>query len=66
MMCAAVTADGRSLLVFIDCEVKINAEYYGENVLKTVLKPLADKHFGHRPWTCQQATAEPHSLGVNH
>ena len=30
---------GRSPLVFIDRRVKINAEYYRENVLKTVLKP---------------------------
>ena len=35
-----VTADDdRSLLVFIDRGVKINAEYNRENVLKTVLKP---------------------------
>ena len=35
----AVTADGRSPLVFIDRGAKINAEYYREHVLKTVLKP---------------------------
>ena len=35
MVWAAVSADGRFPLVFI----KVNAEYYRENVLKAVLKP---------------------------
>lgn len=65
MVWAAVTADGRSPLVFIDHGVKINAEYYRENVLKTVLKPWADKHFGRRPWTFQQDSAPSHSARVN-
>lgn len=65
MVWAAVTADGRSPLVFIDRGVKINAEYYRENVLKTVLKPWADKHFGRRPWTFQQDSAPAHSARVN-
>ena len=45
--------------------IKINAEYYRENILKTVLKPWADKHFGHRPWTLQQDSEPPHSARVN-
>lgn len=65
MVWAAVTADGRSPLVFIDRGVKINAEYYRENVLKAVLKPWADKHFGRRPWTFQQDSAPSHSARVN-
>ena len=36
MVWAVVMADGRSLLVFIDRGVKINAEHYQDNVLKTV------------------------------
>ena len=65
MVWAAVTADGRSPLVFTDRGAKINAEYYRENVLKTVLKPWVDKHFGRRPWTFQQDSAPPHSARVN-
>ena len=38
MVWAVVTADGHTPLVFIDRGVKINVEYYRENVLKTVLK----------------------------
>ena len=45
MVWAAVTADGRSPLVFINSGVKINAEYSRDNALKTLLKPRADKHF---------------------
>ena len=33
MVWAAITADGRFPLVFIDRGVKINAEYYRENIL---------------------------------
>ena len=38
MVSAAITADGRSPLVFIDRGVKINAEYYRENMLVGALK----------------------------
>ena len=62
MAWAAVTADGRSLLVFINRGVKIHAENYRENVLKTVLKPWADKYFGCRSWTFQQDATPPHSV----
>ena len=48
MVRAAITADGRSPLVFIDRGVKINAEYYRENILEGALKPWARKHIGHR------------------
>lgn len=65
MVWAAVTADGRSPLVFIDRGVKINAEYYRENILEGALKPWARKHFGRRPWTFQQDSAPSHSARVN-
>ena len=48
MVWPAVTADGRSPLIFIGRRIKVNAEYYRENVLKTALKIWADKHFSHR------------------
>ena len=43
---AAVMANGRSPLVFTDRGIKINNEYYRENILKTVLKTWANKRFG--------------------
>ena len=47
MVWVAITADGRSPLIFIDRGVKTNAEYYRENMLEDALKPWASKHFGH-------------------
>ena len=41
MVWAAVTADGRSPIVFIEPGVKVNATYYRENVLEAVLQPWA-------------------------
>ena len=64
-MWAAVTADGRFPFVFIDRGVKIIAEYYRENVLKTVLIAWVDKDFGRRPWTFQQDLTRLHSARVN-
>ena len=44
----------------LDHGVKINAEYYRENILEGALKPWASKHFGHRSWTIQQDSAPSH------
>ena len=57
MVWAAVAASGRYPLVFIDRGIKINEEYYRENVLKTVFKPEADK---------QHVSALPHSARISH
>lgn len=65
MVWAAISAEGRSPLVFIDRGVKINAEYYRENVLEAALKPWASKQYGRRPWTFQQDSAPSHSARVN-
>ncbi|XP_076232935.1 uncharacterized protein LOC143178282 [Calliopsis andreniformis] len=48
MVWAAVTADGRSPLVFLKLGIKVNATVYREKVLKAALKPWTDKHFGGR------------------
>ena len=65
MVWAAITADGRSSLVFIDRVVKINAEYYRENMPEGALKPWACKHFGHRTWTFQQDSSSSRSPRVS-
>jgi inhibitor of nuclear factor kappa-B kinase subunit alpha len=64
MVWAAVSAESRSPLVFVDRGVKINAEYYRENILEGALKPWARKHFGRKPWTFQQDSAPSHSAKV--
>lgn len=65
MVWAAVTADGRSPITFIEPGVKVNATYYRENVLEAALKPWARKQFGLRPWTFQQDSAPAHKARVN-
>lgn len=41
MVWAAMIADERSSIIFIESGVKGNATYYGENVLKALLEPWA-------------------------
>lgn len=65
MVWAAVTANGRSPITFIEPGVKVNATYYREKVLKAALMPWARKHFGLRPWTFQQDSAPAHKARVN-
>ena len=60
MVCAGVTSDGRTPLVFIPQGVKINQSIYRESILESVLKPWVQKHFGSWPWTFQQDSAPAH------
>uniref|UniRef100_A0A914XPU0 Uncharacterized protein n=1 Tax=Plectus sambesii TaxID=2011161 RepID=A0A914XPU0_9BILA len=54
MVWAGITATGKTPLVFVHRNVKINAAIYQQLVLKDILDPWAKKHFGDRPWTLQQ------------
>lgn len=65
MVWAAVTATGRSPLVIMEPNVKINAKVYQEKVLEGVLKPWAQKHFGSEPFTFQQDSAPSHKARIN-
>jgi transposase len=60
MVWAAVTSSGKSALHFVEPGVKINQDYYCENVLQGVLLPWATQHFGGQPWTFQQDSASSH------
>jgi inhibitor of nuclear factor kappa-B kinase subunit alpha len=60
MVWAAVTADGRSPLVFLPARVKINGAIYRESVLDAVLRPWSQQHFGTRRFTFQQDSAPAH------
>jgi len=61
MVWAGITADGKTPLVFVERGVKINAEIYQENILRKVLLPWSQKHYGNRSWTFQQDWAPAHS-----
>lgn len=60
MVWAAVTAEGRSPLVFIDQGVKVDQKVYRRKVLSQSLMPWARKKFGNSPWTFQQDSAPSH------
>lgn len=65
MVWAAVTANFRGPLVFLDKGVKVNAAVYREKVLEGSLKPWARKTFGSDTWTFQQDSAPSHKARVN-
>ena len=62
MVWAAVTAIGRSLLLFIPTGVKLNSEQYVSDILEGCLLPWAEQHFKDEPWILQQDLAPSHGL----
>ena len=60
MVWAAVTADGKSPLLFVDEGVKLNQENYRTSILESALLPWARKHFKKRRWSFQQDSAPAH------
>ena len=60
MVWAAVTESGRSPLVFVEQDVKLNQENYQNDILVGSLLPWAKEHFKKRPWTFQQDSALSH------
>lgn len=60
MVWAGVCATGKTPLVFIDRNVKINAGVYQQTVLKDVVQPWASNHFGQAGFTLQQDWAPAH------
>jgi hypothetical protein len=61
MVWAGITATGKTPLVFVDRNVKINAAVYQQLILRDTQDPWAKKHFKNRPWTFQQDWAPAHS-----
>ncbi|EYC41234.1 hypothetical protein Y032_0576g216 [Ancylostoma ceylanicum] len=61
MVWAGITESGRTPLVFLEKRSKMNAELYRFLVLKTHLKPWAEKHFGNARWIFQQGSAPCHT-----
>ena len=61
MVWAAVTATGRSPLLFVPTGVKLNSERYVANILEGCLLPWAKKYFKNEAWTLQQDSAPSHA-----
>ncbi|KAF2349029.1 hypothetical protein FHG87_020218 [Trinorchestia longiramus] len=65
MVWAAVTATGRSLLIFVPCGVKLNSERYISLILELKLLSWATEHFQGSPEHCiQQDSAPSHGSNV--
>ena len=62
MVWAAVTATGRSPLVFVPFGVKLDSQRYISDILEGELLPWAREHFEGVPWTFQQDSAPSHGL----
>ena len=60
MVWTAVTKFGRGLLFFVDQGVKLNQQYYIDDILVGVLLPWTREHFKTRPWSFQQDSASSH------
>ena len=61
MVWAGICATGKTPLVFIERNVKINAAIYQQRILRDVLEPWATEHFGTDGFTLQQDWAPAHS-----
>ena len=60
MVWAGICASGKTPLVFVDPGVKINKNYYLQEILQGVLEPWARAHFGNSDWIFQQDSAPAH------
>uniref|UniRef100_A0A8R1EIB9 Tc1-like transposase DDE domain-containing protein n=1 Tax=Caenorhabditis japonica TaxID=281687 RepID=A0A8R1EIB9_CAEJA len=60
MVWAGITATGKTPLVFIERNVKINSEVYQKIVLMDNLLPLVTQHFAGGPFILQQDWAPSH------
>jgi len=60
MVWAGICATGKTPLIFVNPGVKINKEYYLNEILQRVVQPWARSHFGQREWIFQQDSAPAH------
>lgn len=60
MVWAGVSIKGKAPLHFVDPGVKIDANYYQEEILKKVVQPLNYTLFNGEDWTFQQDSAASH------
>ncbi len=60
MVWAAVSANGKTPLFFVDSSVKVNKEVYREQILEGILLPWFKRQFGNQQWVFQQDSAPAH------
>ena len=59
MVWAGICASDKTPLVFVDPGVKINKNYYLQEILQSVLEPWARVYFRNREWIFQQDLLQP-------
>ena len=64
MVWTAISEKGKSLLVFVPSEVKINKELYIKDILEGALIPWCKSLYGESNWTLQQDGATSHTAPV--
>uniref|UniRef100_A0A7I5E7H4 DDE_3 domain-containing protein n=1 Tax=Haemonchus contortus TaxID=6289 RepID=A0A7I5E7H4_HAECO len=60
MVWAGITSEGKTPLVFVDKNIKINSETYQNVILRDTRLPWARNHFGERNFVLQQDWASAH------
>ncbi|CAO4366563.1 unnamed protein product [Caenorhabditis nigoni] len=61
MVFGGITSNGKTPLVFVEPGVKVNQDYYLNEILKKVMLPWSQSHFGTQNWTFQQDGAPAHT-----
>ena len=64
MIWCGVSKKAKLPLAFIEPGVKINAKYYKDVILESVLKPQAEKIYSSSPWIFQQDSAPAHKAKI--
>lgn len=64
MVWAGICATGKTPMIFVEKGVKINAKIYQESILRAVVDPWAQQHFGGEHWTFQQDWAPAHKANA--
>ncbi|CAD6200252.1 unnamed protein product [Caenorhabditis auriculariae] len=65
MVFGSGSADGKTPLLFVDQEVKIDKEVYISEILEKTLLPWTQKHFNRRHWVFQQGGATAHTAKLS-
>ena len=64
MVWCAISKNGKFPMVFVESGIRINANYYIENILEPVLKVHSQTMYSNQEWTFQQDSAPAHKAKI--